>query len=166
MGNKKRGRASRRKGLAKKKKVQVKASLHEARYRRKDTGEDINANDTGDDGDINANDTGDNGDSVNNVNNGDGDNFEMAGIRPSGSRFHARNVVLDPIDNVASSPVLPCTGPETTLSLKSDESVNIDAIPPDMSSSFSCATTSAVTSPVTQMSHDMPFGGKGKIGKG
>ena len=61
MGDKKRGRASRRKGLAKKKKDQVKASLHEARYRRRDTGGDINANDTGDNGDINANDTGDNG---------------------------------------------------------------------------------------------------------
>ena len=129
----------------------------------------MNANNTGDNGDINANDTGDNDDSVNNVNNGengDGDNFEMAGIRPSGSRFHAWDVVLDPIDNVASSPVLPCTGPEGTLSLESDENVNIDDIPPTMSPSFPCATTSAQPSPVTQMSHDMPFGGKGKIGKG
>ena len=168
MGDK-RGRVARpKKGFAKKKKALVKA-LHEARYRRRDTGEDINANDTGDNGDINANDTGDNDDSVNNVNNGengDGDNFEMAGIRPSGSRFHAWDVVLDPIDNVASSPVLPCTGPEGTLSLESDESVNIDNIPPTMSPSFPCATISSQPSPSPKCLMTCRLVGKGRLGRG
>ena len=73
MGNK-RGRTDRRqKGFAKKKKALVKA-LHEARYRRRDTGEDINANDTGDNGDINANDIND----INANDTGDGDSVNGA----------------------------------------------------------------------------------------
>ena len=79
----------------------------------------INAN-TGDNNDINANYTGD-CDSVNNIgDNIDGDNFERADPCPSGSRFHARNVISDPIDKVASSSVPPCPVPEGTLSMESE----------------------------------------------